>query len=243
MYHPYWRSWLSWNFAPVVKLVTVCCLLVVAAVCNWPLYQLHVNNAFLHGDLDVKVYIKIPPRFFKQGEHRVYRLNKSLYRLKQASHNWFAKFSSTLLDVDYSQSKVDHSLFTSSKWSSFTTVLVYMDDIIITSNNATLISILKKYLYSYFQIKDLGNLKYFLGVEVARSKQGIYLSERKYVLDILHDTKILLVGLVIFRWSKIWTQGWRSTTYIRFIMVPLTCWSPTLPYNYKTGHHLLCQYP
>lgn len=148
---------------------------------------MNVNNAFLHGDLDEEVYMKIPPGFSKQGEHRVCHLNKSIYGLKQASRNWFAKFSSALLDVGFSQSKADYSLFTLYQGSSFTVVLVYVDDIIITGNDPTSITELKRFLKSKFHIKDLGKLKYFLGIEVARSKQGIFLSQQKYALDILAD--------------------------------------------------------
>ena len=89
--------------------------------------------------------------------------------------------------VDYSQSDVDHSLFIRTQGSSFTVVLVYVDDIIITGNDLTVITNLKNFLADRFKLKDLRILKYFLGLEVARSPFGIFLSQPKYVLGILAD--------------------------------------------------------
>ncbi|CAL8993656.1 unnamed protein product [Prunus brigantina] len=132
-----------------------------------------------------------PPGFRQQGANMVCRLNKSLYGLKQASRNWFSKFSTAIQSAGYTQSKADYSLFTRVCGESFTSVLIYVDDMIITGNDDKAIHDLKKFLHTSFRIKDLGNLKYFLGVEVARSKKGISISQRKYTLDILEDAGLL----------------------------------------------------
>jgi hypothetical protein len=176
------------TFAPVAKLATVRCVLAVAAARHWSLHQLDVHNAFLHGDLDEEVYMTLPPGFCKKGENRVCRLNKSLYGLKQASRNWFSKFSSVLIAAGFHQSPADHSLFTKSQGSSFTIVLVYVDDILVAGNNLDSIGKLKDFLAQKFRIKDLGTLKYFLALEVARSPTGIFLNQRKYAMDILNDS-------------------------------------------------------
>ncbi|KAK3038369.1 hypothetical protein RJ639_030269 [Escallonia herrerae] len=175
------------TFAPVAKLVTVRCLLAIASIKKWELHQLDVNNAFLHGDLEEEVYMKIPQGFSKQGENRVCRLQKSLYGLRQASRNWYHKFTQSLLVVGFIQSQSDHSLFTFARKGSFLAVLIYVDDVIVTGTDSAKISWLKHYLDTKFHIKDLGKLKYFLGIEVARSSDGIVLSQRKYVLDILTE--------------------------------------------------------
>ena len=89
------------------------------------------------------------------------------------------------------QSKADYLLFTCRKGKSFTTLLIYVDDILITGDDVNAIVALKQFLHSHFRIKDLGDLKYFLGIEVSRSKKGISISQRKYTLKILKDDGFL----------------------------------------------------
>ncbi|KAM1046992.1 hypothetical protein PS2_026160 [Malus domestica] len=180
------------TFTPVAKLTTVRCLLAVAAVRNWSLHQMDVQNAFLHGDLLEEVYMHLPPGLRRQGENQmVCRLNKSLYGLKQASRSWFQKFSNAIRQDGFQQSMADYSLFTKVSGDSFTVVLIYVDDMIITGNDDSAITNLKGFLHTQFRIKDLGHLRYFLGVEVARSTTGISISQRKYTLDILDEAGLL----------------------------------------------------
>ena len=179
------------TFSPTAKLVTFRCLLAIASARDWPLHQLDVQNAFLHGDLDEEVYMIPPPGFDRQGGNLVCRLQKSLYGLKQASRNWFAKLTNALREAGFVQSMADYSLFTRSNNNSFTVILVYVDDIVITGNNPQVIQSTKEFLNHRFRIKDLGLLKYFLGIEVARSRKGIFISQRKYALELLDDAGLL----------------------------------------------------
>ena len=130
-----------------------------------------------------------PPRFGSKGE--VCRLLKSLYGLKQASRQWFAKLSSTIVNYGFVQSKFDYSVFTIIKGGSIIIILVYVHNILIASNDVDAVNSFKQFLDSKFKLKDLGTLKYFLGLEVARTIKGISLCQRKYTLDLLVDTCLL----------------------------------------------------
>ncbi|GAB2286800.1 hypothetical protein Dimus_039792 [Dionaea muscipula] len=175
------------TFAPVAKLIVVRCLLSLAAIRGWSLHQLDVHNAFLHSDLTEEIYMLPPPGYLRQGEGLVCRLTKSLYGLKQASRSWFQKFHSAIQDIGFHQSRADYSMFTKVTSNSITVILLYVDDMVITSDDERAIAQLKCFLASRFHIKDLGPLRFFFGIEVARSKAGISISQRKYTLDILAE--------------------------------------------------------
>jgi hypothetical protein len=186
------------TFSPMAKLTTVRLFLALAVAKGWHLQQLDVNNAFLHGSLDEEVFMSVPPGFGAKWGQKVCKLLKSLYGLKQASRQWFSKFSNTLLDHGFQQSKSDYSLFTLLKGDSYIALLVYVDDIIIAGNNAAVISQLSAYLNSQLRLKDLGKVKYFLGFEIARTDAGISVCQRKYTLDILADSGLLAAKQVLF---------------------------------------------
>ena len=121
----------------------------------------------------------------------VCKLERALYGLKQSPRAWFGRFSSAMRKYGYRQSNSDHTLFLKHRQSKVTTLIVYVDDMIITGDDAKEILILKEQLSAEFEMKHLGGLKYFLGIEVARSKVGILLSQRKYVLDLLTEVGLL----------------------------------------------------
>jgi len=179
------------TFSPVAKLTTVRLLLALASINNWHLQQLDVNNVFLHGDLNEEVYMLPPPGMVVSKCGQVCKLTKSLYGLKQASRQWFSNLSSYLKSINFIQSTADYSLFTKKTDNSFTILLVYVDDIILSGNSISEIQQVTLSLDKAFKIKDLGKLKYFLGLEVARSSTGIHVSQRKYALDILAETGLL----------------------------------------------------
>ena len=176
------------TFSPTAKIIYVCCLLALTAAHGWSLHQMDVHNAFLHGDLAEEIYMSLPPGLQRQGEdHLVCRLHKSLYGLKQASRQWFAKFFEAMYSVGFIQSIADYSLFTRKQGMSFTVLLIYVDDILITGNDPVNIAATKQFLHKHFHIKDLGDLKYFLGIEVSASKNEIFISQRKYGLEVIED--------------------------------------------------------
>ncbi|KAL0554130.1 hypothetical protein IC582_008044 [Cucumis melo] len=182
----------SETFSPVAKLNTVRVLLSVAVNKDWPLYQPDVKNAFLNGDLVEEVYMSPPPGFEAQFGQQVCKLQKSLYGLKQSPRAWFDRFTTFVKSQGYSQGHSDHTLFTkASKTEKIAILIVYVDDIVLTGDDQTEISQLKQRMGDEFEIKDLGNLKYFLGMEVARSKESISVSQRKYTLDLLTETDML----------------------------------------------------
>ena len=123
-----------------------------------------------------------------RGVGKVCRLRKSLYGLKQSPHAWFGKFSHAVEKFSLQKSKSDHSIFYRNSSSGIILLVMYVDDIVITRSDSTGISSLKSFLHGQFHTKDLGMLRYFLSVEVMRSKHGIFLSQRKYVLDLLSET-------------------------------------------------------
>jgi transposase InsO family protein len=178
------------TFSPVAKLNSIRIIISLATNLDWPLHQLDVKNAFLHGDLTETVYMTQPPGFESKGEC-VCHLKKSIYGLKQSPRAWFDKFSKAVVSHGMTRSQADHSVFFKKTRTGIVILVVYVDDIVITGSDKEGIQILINHLSSSFLTKNLGKLRYFLGIEVARSKAGISLSQRKYTLDILQDTGYL----------------------------------------------------
>ena len=147
------------NLLPILGIITV----ILSLLQSWP--QLHLS-LHLTPMLQVQVsYILYTPSFGSKGE--VCKLTKSLYGLKQASKQWSAKLSSTIINHDFVQSKSDYSMFTRIQRGSIIILLVYVDDILIASNDVDVVNVFKQFLDNKFKLKDLGTFKYFLGLEVA----------------------------------------------------------------------------
>ncbi|WVZ83847.1 hypothetical protein U9M48_030944 [Paspalum notatum var. saurae] len=174
------------TFSPVVKIATVRLVLSVAISRGWCLRQLDVQNAFLHGVLEEEVYMKQPPGFedLRIPQH-VCKLDKAIYGLKQAPRAWYSRLSSKLVAMGFQASKSDMSLFIYQKGNIVMYMLIYVDDIIVTGSSMEAISALLKDLREEFALKDLGNLSFFLGIEVQKEGNGILLSQEKYALEIL----------------------------------------------------------
>ncbi|GKV38633.1 hypothetical protein SLEP1_g46522 [Rubroshorea leprosula] len=147
------------TFSPVAKINTVRVLLALAASKSWKLWQMDVKNAFLHGEIDREIYMEQPCGFEdKRHSEYVCKLKKALYGL---------------------------NLFVKTRDNKVAIVLVYVDDLIVTGDDIGEILQTKENLSVWFQMKELGELKHFLGLEVDRTKEGIFLCQQKYVVDLL----------------------------------------------------------
>ncbi|KAH9779126.1 hypothetical protein KPL71_007607 [Citrus sinensis] len=174
------------TFSPVAKLTTVRVLLALAANKSWNLWQMDVKNAFLHGELDREIYM-IQPMGFQNRGHPEYvcKLQKALYGLKQAPRAWYGKIAEFLTQSGYSVTSADSSLFAKANGERIAIVLVYVDDLIIIGDDVEEIFRTKENLSVRFQMKELGQLKHFLGLEVDQTKEGIFLCQQKYAKDLL----------------------------------------------------------
>jgi Reverse transcriptase (RNA-dependent DNA polymerase) len=167
---------------------TIHTLMSVATNYDRPLFQMDVRNAFLQGDLEEEVYMDLPPGLLVPRESGlICRLKKIIYGLKQSPRAWYGKLSSAL-KIGFKRSEADSSMFTNTSNKGIVVILIYVDDLVITGSNLSGIETLKHHLSLEFDIKDLGNLKYFLGIDIARSNKGLFLSQRKYILDLLRET-------------------------------------------------------
>lgn len=153
---------------------------------DWPLRQLDINNAFLNGTLGENVYMQQPKGFVDPHRpHYVCKLVKALYGLKQAPRDCFHMLISYLLSWHLVTFKADFSLFVFNQDGVIIYILVYVNDIIVTGNNSTKLEAFVHQLNSSFTLKDLGDLKFFLGIEVCRTLKVIRLCQTKYITGLL----------------------------------------------------------
>ncbi|KAM1060471.1 hypothetical protein ACFX2B_024847 [Malus domestica] len=181
------------TFAPVAKINTIRVLMSLAVNLDCPLQQFDVKNAFLHGDLTEEIYMDLPPGWndLDIRKQKVCRLKKSLYGLKQSPRAWFGRFTKSMKAFGYRQSNWDHTLFLKHRNGKVTALIIYVDDMVAIGDDPVEQTALKNYLSTEFEMKDLGSLKYFFGIEVSRGKSEIFLSQRKYVLDLLKETGMI----------------------------------------------------
>ncbi|KAM0053128.1 putative RNA-directed DNA polymerase [Helianthus debilis subsp. tardiflorus] len=182
----------SLTFSPVVKATTIRTVLALVVIHGWKLHQLDVNNAFLHGDLTECVYMEQPPGFVNHNfpDHDC-RLNKAIYGLKQAPRAWFSRLSNFLIGYGFLCSRADPSLFFLHSPGCTMFLLVYVDDLILTGNQPSALQSFIQSLNSEFGIKDLGELNYFLGLEVTHHDSGIVINQSRYAVDILTRAQML----------------------------------------------------
>jgi histone deacetylase 1/2 len=180
------------TFSPVVKAATIRLVLSIAVSQGWSLRQLDVQNAFLHGVLEEEVYMRQPPGYQdKRFPDYVCKLDKALYGLKQAPRAWYHRLSAKLQELGFKPSKGDTSLFYFRNNDLDMFILIYVDDIIVASSSAEGTKGLLCALQSDFALKDLGDLHYFLGIEVNKINNGLVMTQSKYSKDVLRRTGML----------------------------------------------------
>ncbi|KAI5332286.1 hypothetical protein L3X38_022415 [Prunus dulcis] len=172
------------TFSPIVKPTTIRTVLSITISFGWPLQQLDVKNAFLHGVLSETVFMTQPPSFVDPHRpNHVCRIHKAIYGLKQAPRAWFHQFSSFIIQYGFTQSCADQSMFVYRHSSQMMVLLLYVVDIVLTGNTHSMLSSFISILGTEFEIKDLSPLHYFLGLEVTSLYTPIHSKTQLSSLD------------------------------------------------------------
>lgn len=184
------------TISPVIKMSTIRCILALAASKGWQISQLDINNAFLHGDFVEEVFMKVLEGL-PNPQQQVCLLKKSLCGLKQAYRQWFAKLVNELLLQGFDQSKNNYNLFIKKQDHHITIATVYVDDIILTGTYLASITNLKIHLHNTFSIKDLGEMHYFLGIEIGYLLLGICMTHKKFTSELLASSNFQDIRLAV----------------------------------------------
>ncbi|KAJ4807357.1 polyprotein [Rhynchospora pubera] len=176
------------TFAPVARFETIRVFLALAAFSKLRVYQFDVKSAFLNGELKEDVFVEQPKGFEVQGKEKlVYKLNKALYGLKQAPRAWYSKIDGYFMKSGFVRSNSEPSLYVKKNMKGESLfVCLYVDDMIYMGSNQRMVEEFKESMKKEFEMTDLGLLKYFLGLEVTQTSEGIFISQRKYALDLLN---------------------------------------------------------
>ena len=174
------------TFAPVARLEAIRILIAFAAHMNFKLFQMDVKIAFLNGYLKENVYVEQPPGFEDRDyPDHVYKLDKALYGLKQAPRAWYERLSSFLLENNYERGSVDKTLFLKRKGPDLLVVQVYVDDILFGATNLTLCDEFAGLMKSEFEMSMMGELGFFLGLQIKQMDDGIMIHQQKYLKELL----------------------------------------------------------
>jgi len=179
------------TYNPVVKPATIRLVLSITVCNNWTVLRLDVQNAFLHGNLTEMVYMDQPSGFkHPQFPNHLCKLKRSLYGLKQVPRQWFSRLIVVLIQFSFVGNKADMSLFVHTNTSSIIYILIYVDDIIITGSNDVVVTDIIQRLHKEFAITDLGPLSFFLGIKATRDATCLYLTQRRYIANVLTKSKM-----------------------------------------------------
>jgi ribonuclease HI len=178
-------------FAPVARATTFQVLLSIAGINNYHVKHFDIKTAFLYGEIEEEIYMKQPPGYAKNN--MVCKLNKSLYGLKQAARAWNKVLHEALLEFGFEQNNIDKCLYiymSDDRKVLYTNcyLIVHVDDILLVSSTSDLIDKLYNHLSSKFELKDLGNVRHFLGIDISKDSNGNYvISQSQYIDKIITE--------------------------------------------------------
>jgi hypothetical protein len=174
------------TYAPVARLESIRILLAYATYHGFKLYQMDMKSAFLNGPIKEEVYVEQPP-CFEDSEYpnHVYKLSKELYGLKQAPRAWYECLRDFLITNGFKVGKADPTLFTKTIANNFFECQIYVDDIIFGSTNKSTCEEFSRIMVQKFEMSMMGELKYFLGFQLKQLQEGTFISQTKYIQDIL----------------------------------------------------------
>src|SRR5580765_7828591 len=174
------------TFAPVARLEAIRLLISFSVNHNIILYQMDVKSAFLNGYISEEVYVHQPPGFESSNHpEKVFKLKKSLYGLKQAPRAWYERLSNFLLENKFTRGKVDTTLFCKTFKNDILIVQIYVDDIIFGSANPSLCQEFAKLMQAEFEMSLMGELKFFLGIQIDQCPEATYIHQSKYAKELL----------------------------------------------------------
>jgi hypothetical protein len=174
------------TFAPVARLEAIQILLAFAVAKGFKLYQMDVKSAFLNGVIEEEVYVKQPPGFESEKyPHKVYRLRRALYGLKQVPRAWYVRLRGFLLSRGFVMGTVDKTLFLLKHGNDLLVVQIYVDDIAFGGSSHNLVSKFADEMSREFEMSMMGELQYFLGLQIKQVKDGTFVHQTKYTKDML----------------------------------------------------------
>jgi len=179
------------TFAPVARLEAIRILLAYAAHKNIKLFQMDVKSAFLNGFLNEEVYVSQPLGSINEEKpNHVFKLTKALYGSKQAPRGWYDRLSTLLIENGFSRGKIDTTLFRKTHNSDLLIVHVYVDDIIFGATKVKMCEDFSNHMQSEFEMSMMGQLSFFLGLQIKQHPNEIFINQEKYVKDILKKYKM-----------------------------------------------------
>ncbi|GJV68002.1 retrovirus-related pol polyprotein from transposon TNT 1-94 [Tanacetum coccineum] len=172
------------TYAPVARLESIRILLAYACTLDFKLFQMDVKSAFLNGFINEEVYVAQPSGFidFEKPDH-VYKLKKALYGLKQAPKAWYDRLKAFLIKHEYKKRMVDNTLFTKRKSSNLIIVQIYVDDIIFGLTCQDMRDKFAKIMHDEFEMSMMGELNFFIGLQIKQMEDGIFLNQSKYIKE------------------------------------------------------------